>query len=104
LESGSLSTIVVDDGTRLYYRVDGDRDWPAVLSLNSIGTDLRLWDPQVAYLSNQFQVVRYDFRGHGRSDCPPGPYSIERLALDALAILETLDLFNRRLLDHLTRH
>jgi 3-oxoadipate enol-lactonase len=49
-----------------------------------------MWDPQVSALSAHFRLVRYDRRGHGRSPVPPGPYSIEDLGRDALALLDGL--------------
>jgi 3-oxoadipate enol-lactonase len=87
-----MSELVVDDGTRITYRLDGPVDAPALLFLNSLGTDLTMWQPQVDTLTSQFRIVRYDTRGHGQSHTPPGPYTVERLALDALALLDTLDI------------
>ena len=95
-----MRSVQTDDGVRLRYRVDGPADAPVLLFLNSLGTDLRMWEPQVAALADRFRLVRYDSRGHGRSEAPPGPYTLERLALDALEVLE---LFNRRVLELLTR-
>ncbi len=51
-----------------------------------------MWDHQVALLSRNLRVVRYDYRGHGGSDVPAGPYTIERLGLDLLALLDTLQI------------
>ena len=82
----------VADGVRLAYRVDGPDDAPTVVLVNSLGTDLRMWDPQVALLSQSLCVVRYDCRGHGASAVPPGPYTIEQLGLDFLALLDTLQI------------
>jgi pimeloyl-ACP methyl ester carboxylesterase len=84
--------LVVDDGTRISYRLDGPADGPVVLFINSQGTDLGMWQPQVDTLSSRFRIVRYDTRGHGLSDAPPGPYTVERLSLDALALLDALDI------------
>jgi 3-oxoadipate enol-lactonase len=50
-----------------------------------------MWDAQVFDLAESFRMVRYDSRGHGRSDAPPGPYTLERLALDALSVLDAID-------------
>lgn len=87
-----MSSLVVDDGTRINYRLDGRSDGPVLLFLNSLGTDLGMWQPQVDALASHLRIVRYDTRGHGLSDAPPGPYSVERLALDALALLDALDI------------
>jgi 3-oxoadipate enol-lactonase len=76
----------------LHYRLDGSHGAPPLLLCSSLGTTLELWDPQVSALSARFRLVRYDQRGHGRSPVPPGPYSIEDLGHDALALLDDLGL------------
>jgi 3-oxoadipate enol-lactonase len=47
-----------------------------------------MWRPQVEALAGRFRILRYDTRGHGASDVTPGPYTIERLARDVLALLD----------------
>jgi 3-oxoadipate enol-lactonase len=74
----------------LHYRLDGPRTAPPLMLSNSLGTTLEMWDAQVAELTAQFQLVRYDQRGHGRSPVPPGPYSIEDLGRDVLELLDDL--------------
>ncbi len=76
--------------TRLFYRLEGNPG-PLVLILShSIGTDHGLWESQVGDLIQHFQVLRYDTRGHGASDVPPGDYSIEQLGNDVLALADAL--------------
>ena len=58
----------------------GAKSKPALLFANSLGTDLRIWDDVTNCLDENFRVVRYDKRGHGLSDVPPSPYSINDLA------------------------
>ena len=80
------------NGTELHYRIYGDRHGNAlwlVLS-NSLGADLSMWTPQVAALSKHFRVLRYDTRGHGHSEAPKGPYTIEQLTGDVLGLMDTL--------------
>jgi 3-oxoadipate enol-lactonase len=77
-------------GARLHYRLDGPSDAPVVMLSNSLGADLAMWDPQIASLSRRYRVLRYDTRAHGRSSAPAGPYTIEQLARDALALLDAL--------------
>lgn len=72
----------------LHYRVDGPSDAPTLVLSNSLGTDLELWSPNVDSWSGSFRVLRYDQRGHGGSDFPPGPYTVESLAGDVLALLD----------------
>jgi 3-oxoadipate enol-lactonase len=57
---------------------------------NSIGTTLELWDAQVPAFAGRFRVVRYDQLGHGRSDVPAGPYTVERLAHELLGLVDGL--------------
>jgi 3-oxoadipate enol-lactonase len=82
------------NGTRLYYRIDGEANVAApwlVLS-NSLGTDVSMWAPQLAGFTKHFRVLRYDTRGHGRSDSPSGPYTIHQLAGDVISLLDFLDI------------
>ena len=78
------------DGCALYVEVEGPRDAPELMLSNSLGTDLGMWDAQVEILAERFRLIRYDRRGHGKSDVPPGPYSMERLGRDVLGILDHL--------------
>lgn len=82
--------VTTDDGVRLAYRVDGRANAPLLLLANSLGTDWRVWDNQVGPFASRLRVVRYDMRGHGQSEAPEGPYDIDRLGRDALAILDAL--------------
>ena len=67
------------------------RRTPLMLS-NSLGTNLHMWDDQVAPWSRHFRLVRYDRRGHGQSSVPKGPYTMERLGRDVLAVIDALDI------------
>jgi 3-oxoadipate enol-lactonase len=62
---------------------------PLMLS-NSLGTTLHMWDDQAKPFSERFPLLRYDRRGHGKSGVPKGPYTMERLGRDVLAILDAL--------------
>ena len=77
---------------RLYYRFDGADDAPVVMLSNSLGTNMAMWDAQMPALTARYRVLRYDSRGHGQSAVTPGPYSIEQLARDAVALLDALQL------------
>jgi 3-oxoadipate enol-lactonase len=77
-------------GTALNYRMDGTRGKPVLVLSNSLGTDLSMWEPQMAALRPHFCIVRYDTRGHGGSKPTPGPYSIELLGRDVIALLDQL--------------
>jgi 3-oxoadipate enol-lactonase len=85
-------TLVDVDGTRLRCLVEGPEGAPAIVFLNSLGTDVRMWDPQVEALRSSFRIVRHDSRGHGASDAPKGPYSIELLGGDVVSLLDALEI------------
>lgn len=70
--------------------VSGRADAPAVVLSNSLGSTHRMWDAQLADLEQRFRVVRYDTRGHGASPAPDGPYGIDDLADDLVALLDRL--------------
>jgi len=70
--------------------LDGAPDAPVLLLSNSLGTNLTMWDPQVAEWAKNFRIVRYDSRGHGKSTAQDRPCSIAQLGQDALAILDHL--------------
>jgi 3-oxoadipate enol-lactonase len=75
----------------LWHRVDGVAAGTPVLMINSLGADLSMWEPQLDALGGRHRVIRYDARGHGRSAVPPGPYTVDDLGRDALALLDGLD-------------
>jgi 3-oxoadipate enol-lactonase len=74
----------------LGHRVDGPASAPVVVLGPSLGTTWEMWDPLADRLSGTHRVVRYDTRGHGRSPAPPGPYTVDELADDVLALLDSL--------------
>jgi 3-oxoadipate enol-lactonase/4-carboxymuconolactone decarboxylase len=80
------------DGSRLFYRLDGDDDRPVLVLSHSLGVDHGQWDLQMPDLVQHFRVLRYDIRGHGASDTSAGDYSIEMLGRDVLALADALDI------------
>lgn len=76
----------------LNYRVDGSPKAPVLVLSHALGLSMAMWDPQVERLSQAFQVLRYDHRGHGGSPVPAGPYRIEDLGRDLLHLLDRLSL------------
>jgi 3-oxoadipate enol-lactonase/4-carboxymuconolactone decarboxylase len=74
----------------LHHVIDGAEDAPAVVLFPSLGSTLELWEPQVAPLAEHFRVIRVDPRGHGRSPVPEGPYTIDDIGGDVVALLDRL--------------
>ncbi|MBC3302374.1 3-oxoadipate enol-lactonase [Pseudomonas sp. SWRI18] len=74
----------------LHYQLDGPVEAPVLVLSNSLGTDLHMWDIQIPAFTRHFRVLRLDTRGHGKSLITPGPYSIEQLGRDVIALLDAL--------------
>jgi 3-oxoadipate enol-lactonase len=72
----------------LSYDVHGAADAPVLVLGGSLGTNRDMWQPQLAKVRRDFRVLRFDHRGHGRSPVPPGPYTIDDLGTDVLALLD----------------
>jgi 3-oxoadipate enol-lactonase len=73
-----------------HHTVTGPYDAPVLLLANSIGSTHAMWDAQAPALQERFRLVRYDTRGHGASEVPDGPYSLEELGGDVLELLDHL--------------
>lgn len=81
---------ITANGITMHYEMDGPESAPVVTLSHSLATDLSMWDPQVAVLKSGYRVLRYDTRGHGGTDAPEGPYTLEQLAEDVRALLQAL--------------
>ncbi|PWB33362.1 3-oxoadipate enol-lactonase [Pseudomonas sp. SDI] len=86
-----MGSVQLADGV-LNYQLEGPATAPVLVLSNSLGTDLHMWDTQMPALTAHFRVLRYDTRGHGGSLVTEGPYSIEQLGRDVLALLDALNI------------
>jgi 3-oxoadipate enol-lactonase len=77
------------NGISLHFRDEGPRNGPALVFVNSLGTDFRIWDDVVSAFPER-RVIRYDKRGHGLSDAPAAPYSIDEHTADLSVLLDRL--------------
>jgi 3-oxoadipate enol-lactonase len=75
---------------RIHYSEDGDPNGLPVVFANSLGTDLRVWDPLLPHLPAGLRILRYDMRGHGLSDAPEGDYFMGDLVGDAGRLMDAL--------------
>jgi 3-oxoadipate enol-lactonase len=80
------------NGLRMRYEWSGPESGPVLVFSHPLGTDLTMWDGQATDFGKKFRVLRYDKRGHGSSSSPAGPYTIEQMARDAVALLDYLHL------------
>jgi 3-oxoadipate enol-lactonase len=78
------------NGIVLHHQTLGRRGGPTVVFLNSLGSDMRIWQEIVPAFSDRFRIVLYDKRGHGLSDAPPAPYRIDDHVDDLVALLDHL--------------
>lgn len=74
-----------------HYRRGTPAGFPVILS-SSLGTTASMWDPQREALGQEREVVTYDHRGHGSSDSPAGPYTLDDLGGDVLRLMDRLSI------------
>jgi 3-oxoadipate enol-lactonase len=87
-----MPTFTTTDGVSINYQTDGDTKKPDLILSNSLGTNLEMWKAQMPAFLTHFHVIRYDKRGHGKSSVKPGPSNFDRLSLDALELLDHLQI------------
>ena len=87
-----MSQQIFANGITMTYALDGPSNAPVVMLSSTMMCTHTIWDKQVAALVPEFRVLRYDTRGHGGSDATPGPYTLELLADDAVALLDGLNI------------
>ena len=78
------------NGIETHYELHGAEGAPWLAFSHSLACSLRMWDAQVAAFKDRFRILVYDTRGHGASEAPKGPYSLEMLAEDLRQLLEHL--------------
>jgi 3-oxoadipate enol-lactonase len=76
----------------LRYRLTGPPGAPVLVLGNSLGTTGELWRAQRDAFERHFRVLCYEHRGHGGSPAPAGPYTMDDLGHDLLALLDRLGL------------
>ncbi len=85
---------ITANGISINYALDGKEgsqsDAPWLVFSNSLATDLTMWDRQAADFASSFRVLRYDQRGHGKTEAPAGRYTFDILVADALALMDAL--------------
>jgi 3-oxoadipate enol-lactonase len=79
-------SFVENQGTKIYWDEQGEG--APVLLIMGLGYTSIMWNRIRPALAQHFRTVAFDNRGVGRSDVPPGPYSIATMASDAAAVLD----------------
>jgi len=80
------------NGIETHYEIHGSEGAPWLTFSHSLACSLRMWDGQVAEFKDRFRILAYDTRGHGASEAPKGPYSLDMLAEDLGQLLEHLEI------------
>ena len=90
LESGRAVAVRSQDGTRLHTEVFGPEDGYPIVLAHGITCAIRVWAQQITDLSQDYRVIAFDHRGHGRSAVPARrhAYSLDHLAADLDSVLE----------------
>ena len=78
------------NGIETNYEVHGSEGAPWLTFSHSLACSLRMWDAQIEAFKDRFRILAYDTRGHGASDAPKGPYTLDMLAEDLRQLLEHL--------------
>jgi 3-oxoadipate enol-lactonase len=78
------------NGIQINYELSGKKGTPVVVLSHSLASSLLMWNPQMDVLNPDFQVLRYDMRGHGHSEVSPDPYTMELLGEDVMGLLDAL--------------
>lgn len=79
---------VVLDGFSMHFQARGTG--PVVVLLHGLGSCADDWWLQFPALAARYRVVAPDLRGHGRTDKPPGPYTVPQMAEDVARLMEAL--------------
>ena len=82
-----MPLIYLDD-LRLNAEISGPIQGPPVVLLHALGTNLKIWDQVVTRLPGTWRILRFDQRGHGKSDAPPAPYGMGALIRDAERMMD----------------
>jgi 3-oxoadipate enol-lactonase len=80
------------NGLKMHYELAGEAGRPVLVFSNSLGASLAVWDAQAEALGGDFQILRYDTRGHGQSTAGESPLSVADLAHDVLGLLDSLNM------------
>ena len=80
------------NGIQINYELSGKKGAPVVVLSHSVSSSLLMWNPQMDALNPYFQILRYDIRGHGRSDAPSGAYTMDLLGEDVIKLLDALSI------------
>src|SRR5215470_17554630 len=80
------------NGIDFHCLIDGQEGAPWLVFSNSLMTNVSMWNDQVAAFKEDFRILRYDQRGHGGTDAPPGAYKFATLVADIIALFDVFEI------------
>jgi pimeloyl-ACP methyl ester carboxylesterase len=83
-----VPVVLREDGAKIAWESDGSEDAPAVLLIMGLAYPAAMWFRLVPALAERYRVLRIDNRGAGLTGDVPGPYTVETMAADCLAVLD----------------
>ena len=72
----------------MYYKIHGKG--PPLVHVGGLAGDARTWQRQIEHLAQYYQVLCFDNRGTGRTDCPDLPYSTKLFADDTVGLMDVV--------------
>ncbi|MGB2508991.1 MAG: 3-oxoadipate enol-lactonase [Candidatus Puniceispirillaceae bacterium] len=89
-----MQFVSLNNITLHYQQISGPEDAPAIVFINSLATDFRIWRDVIVQLAGKFPMLTYDKRGHGLSDIGQSPYQIDDHVNDLVALMDRLKISN----------
>jgi 3-oxoadipate enol-lactonase len=78
------------NGIQINYEIHGREGAPWLVLSHSLACSVRMWDPQIEALKDKYRILAFDTRGHGGSEAPQGPYTLDLLADDLFFLFKEL--------------
>lgn len=76
---------------KTYYAIEGKGE--PIIFIHGGFVSSRMWQPQIEYFKNNYQVITYDIRGHGKTGSSElKSYSVELFAADLKDLIEELQI------------
>ena len=85
-----MSKLDLGNNEFINYEFHENKGKNTIVFSNSLGSDLSMWNPQVEYFKDDYQIIRYDKRGHGKSSPIQGPYTFDMLENDVISIMDEI--------------
>ena len=93
----TVSNLFNKDGTS--YKIFGDRP-PTLIFIHGVGMCEEIWAPQVEYFSKKYQVITYDFLGHGQSPLPKNDPTLDDYVEQLNNLVDSIGVSNFSLVGH----